>query len=208
MKKIMLVAACALLACGNIFAQSKSIEEFCKKLSVHENMVGNFLQEKTIAKNNRSLKSNGRFIFCPEGFMWETQKPFKVTMIVTKQSFVQIGADGKRKSMDVSSNQTFASVSSKIGALFSGDAEVLTNDFVVDYKSANGKWEAILTPKSKTVASVMKSVLISGAESANEATIEKIVMTESNNNTTGYYLSEQRYPKELSADEKAYFAEK
>ena len=208
MKKILIAAICSLLVCGALFAQSASVEEFCKKLSVHENMVGNFVQEKTIAKTNRSLKSTGRFIFCPEGFVWETQKPFKVSMIVTKKSLIQIGADGKKKIMDGSSNPTFTSISSKVGALFSGDAAVLTNDFTVDYKSANGKWEAVLTPKSKSVAGVMKSILISGSESANEATIEKIVMTESNNNTTGYYLSEQRYPKELSANEKAYFAEK
>ena len=111
MKKILIAAICSLFACGALFAQSASVEEFCKKLSVHENMVGNFVQEKTIAKTNRSLKSTGRFIFCPEGFVWETQKPFKVSMIVTKKSLIQIGADGKKKIMDGSSNPTFTSIS-------------------------------------------------------------------------------------------------
>lgn len=212
MKRLVAAIAVAFAACAGVFAQgsakSENFDVFCKKISAHENIVGKFEQVKTIAKNGRSLKSSGKFVFCNDGFVWATEKPFKSSMIVTQSALIQVAPNGKKTVTESASNSTFAGIAAKVSALLGGDGKVLADDFEIDFSSVGGKWNAVFLPKSKAVASVMKKITISGAEFENSATFEKIVMTEKNDNTTSYSLFDQKYPKELSADEQAFFTKK
>ncbi len=71
---------------------------------------GDFIQEKNAAKLKRALRSSGKFIFCDEGILWQTLKPFPSTMAVTKTSIIQTKPDGSKIVTDGSSNQVFTSV--------------------------------------------------------------------------------------------------
>ena len=57
------------------------------------------------------------------------------------------------------------------------------------------------TPKDSTIASVMKSMVLAGAG----ADLSSLEMSEVSENTIRYEFKNQKYPEELSADEKQNF---
>ena len=168
-------------------------------------MTGNFTQVKTIKKINRNLNSSGTFIFSLDGIMWNTQKPFPSVLAVGMTSVIQTMPDGEQNVIDASSNRIFRSSSGTLSSMFSGNAESLYSDFNIEFSSSGKTWNAVLTPKDSTVAAVLSSIAVSG-ESLSE--VDKIIMTESGGDTITYNFTDKKYPKELTADEKAYFIAK
>ena len=206
MKKIILAVISAFFLIMSINAET--FESVCKNLSEHPNMIGNFSQVKTISAVNRSMKSSGTFIFSLDGIMWKTQKPFPSTMVVGMTSVKQTLANGKETVIDASSNQIFTSISTTLSAMFSGNSEVLQNNFDVDFTSAGSDWKAVLSPKDSMVKKILVSLSISGKATENSADLNSIVMTEATGDTITYNFTDQKYPKELTDDEKAYFSSK
>ncbi len=206
MKKIILAVISAFFLIMSINAET--FESVCKNLSEHPNMIGNFSQVKTISAVNRSMKSSGTFIFSLDGIMWKTQKPFPSTMVVGMTSVKQTLANGKETVIDASSNQIFTSISTTLSAMFSGNSEVLQNNFDVDFTSAGSDWKAVLSPKDSMVKKILVSLSIGGKATENSADLNSIVMTEATGDTITYNFTDQKYPKELTDDEKAYFSSK
>lgn len=206
MKKIILAVISAFFLIMSINAET--FESVCRNLSEHPNMIGNFSQVKTISAVNRSMKSSGTFIFSLDGIMWKTQKPFPSTMVVGMTSVKQTLANGKETVIDASSNQIFTSISTTLSAMFSGNSEVLQNNFDVDFTSAGSDWKAVLSPKDSMVKKILVSLSISGKATENSADLNSIVMTEATGDTITYNFTDQKYPKELTDDEKAYFSSK
>lgn len=206
MKKIILAVISAFFLIMSINAET--FESVCKNLSEHPNMIGNFSQVKTISAVNRSMKSSGTFIFSLDGIMWKTQKPFPSTMVVGMTSVKQTLANGKETVIDASSNQIFTSISTTLSAMFSGNSEVLRNNFDVDFTSAGSDWKAVLSPKDSMVKKILVSLSIGGKATENSADLNSIVMTEATGDTITYNFTDQKYPKELTDDEKAYFSSK
>lgn len=206
MKKIIAVLISALLF--GAAASAETFESVCSNLAKHPNMTGNFTQVKTIAAVNRQMKSSGTFIFSLDGIMWKTEKPFPSTMVVGMTSVIQTLANGKQNVIDASSNQVFTSISTTLSAMFSGDAETLKSNFNVDFSANGGTWKAVLSPKDESVLKILKSISISGTCSASAADLDCIVMLEANGDSIRYDFTDKKYPKELTADEKAYFVAK
>lgn len=206
MKKIFAAAMAFVLMTG-AFAET-TFNSVCEKLAEHPNMTGKFTQTKTISAVNRSLNSSGTFIFSLDGIMWKTEKPFPSTLAVGMTSVVQTMANGKQTVIDASTNQIFTSISSTLSAMFRGDAATLSENFNVSFTSSGSTWNAVLTPKDKAVASILSSLSIGGNYTGDFADLNKIVMTEATKDTITYSFSEQKYPKELTADEKSYFTAK
>lgn len=206
MKRSILAVISALFFISVVNAES--FDSVCKKLALHPNMTGNFTQVKTISAVNRSMKSSGTFIFSLDGIMWKTEKPFPSTMIVGMTSVKQTLANGKETVIDASSNQIFTSISSTLSAMFSGNAAVLNENFNVTFTSSGSEWNAVLEPKDEVVKKILTSLLISGKTLSNSADLNTIVMKEAVGDTITYNFTEQKYPKELTADEKAYFTSK
>ena len=73
------------------------------------------------------------------------------------------------------------------------------------FSEADGEWNIFLNPKDSTIASVMKSLLLSGKWNGADAELGFLEMTEGSENTIRYEFTNQKYPKELSADEKQNF---
>lgn len=206
MKKIIAVMISVLLF--GAAASAETFESVCSNLAKHPNMTGNFTQVKTIAAVNRQMKSSGTFIFSLDGIMWKTEKPFPSTMVVGMTSVIQTLANGKQNVIDASSNQVFTSISTTLSAMFSGDAETLKSNFNVDFSANGGTWKAVLSPKDESVLKILKSISISGTCSASAADLDCIIMLEANGDSIRYDFTDKKYPKELTADEKAYFVAK
>ncbi len=206
MKKFILAVVSAFFLIVSVNAET--FESVCKNLSEHPNMTGNFSQIKTISAVNRSMKSSGTFIFSLNGIMWKTEKPFPSTMVVGMTSVKQTLANGKETVIDASSNQIFTSISTTLSAMFSGNSDVLQNNFDVDFNFSGSDWTAVLSPKDNMVKKILTSLSISGKATATSADLNSIVMKESSGDTITYNFSDQKYPKELNADEKSYFSSK
>ncbi len=182
-----------------------TLETVCLSLSQHDNTLGDFTQTKTMKANGRKLKSMGKYIICPQGILWRTEKPIPSSLILTKENMVQIAANGNKSVMSGKDNQIFSNISDTLSSVFSGDAAALKKNFICDFSSkADGSWSVKLSPKDSTIASVMKSLELSGV-SQPETAMTSLLMTEASDNTITYEFLNQKYPKELSADEKQNF---
>ena len=193
----------------SLSAEGLTLEGVCKSLASHPNTTGSFTQTKTLQTNGRKLTSTGKFIFCPLGILWQTEKPFPSSLILTEDAMIQIAANGKKSVMSGKDNQIFANISATLSSVFSGNAEELKKNFNCKFEEgADGGWKVYLTPKDSTIASVMKALLLSGSwdsGSTGGAVLTSLEMTEMSDNTILYEFANQKYPKELSADEKQNF---
>ena len=68
-----------------------------------------------------------------------------------------------------------------------------------------GEWILELKPKDSTIASVMERLVLSGALENGAAVLGKLEMAETSGNKIIYEFTNQKYPEELSADEKQNF---
>lgn len=203
-------AACALLAAMGAASAEATFDSVCASLAKHPNTTGNFAQEKTVTNGGktRTLKSSGTFVFSLEGIAWNTAKPFASSLVVGMTSVIQTTPDGKQTVIDASANQVFTSISTTLVSLYSGDVSKLKKGFDIAFDDEGGRWNAVLTPRDKTVAQVMKQLRLGGAMEAGSAVFDEIMLTESSGDTIKYMFSNMTYPKELSSDDKARFIAK
>ncbi len=232
--------------CG--FSQSLTLQKICSGLAKNPVTTGDFVQIKTINANGRQLKSSGNFIISPYGIMWKTLKPFPSSLVVTESAMIQTAANGKQSVMNGADNQIFQNIASTLRSVFAGDSAELNKHFTVEFGdeglgegknplqggqnategaiAAGGEpvWTIILTPKDATIASVMKSLVLSGRGGVENAgpgeaigepsgvgtqiTLQSLELLETSNNKIRYEFSNQKYPKELTEDEKANFTVK
>lgn len=192
---------------------SLSLEKICESLASRPNSKGDFTQIKTIKTNKRSLKSTGKFIISTYGIYWKTEKPFPTSLILTENSMVLISANGTKSVMSGEDDQIFSNISNTLSSVFSGNADALKKNFECSFSDdAKGNWKIFLTPKDSTIASVMNSLELSGTYegydnngTAKAAVLNSLEMIEASENTIQYIFSNQKYPEELSADEKQIF---
>lgn len=204
-----------ILTAGLFFGMSAcfavTLEDVCGQLAKHPNTTGNFTQTKTMqtAKGPKALKSTGTFILCKQGIVWKTEKPFPSCMAITPTKIIQTAADGSVSVIDGTDNQTFASIAGTVSAVFSNDLSELNKNFTIKFTDdGDGNWTMLLQPKDSTISSVLKQLELSGTASADGAVFNAIKMAESSDNTILYSFANQTYPKELNAEQKAYFTTK
>ena len=202
MKKILIIS---LLLFISPLLFSQTLESVCESLSSHPNTSGDFIQTKTLQTNGRKLKSTGKYIICPQGILWRTEKPVPSSLILTKDAMVQISANGNKSVMSGKDNQIFSNISETLSSVFSGNAAGLKKNFKCDFKvKENGDWTLTLTPKDSTIASVMNTLELSGTTKPQTA-MTSLLMSEASGNSITYEFINQKYPEELSADEKQTF---
>lgn len=184
------------------------VNSICNGLAQNKNTVGNFIQIKTIAESGRKLKSSGTFVISPYGIMWKTEKPFANTLIVTEDKMIQITAGGKKSVLDGSENQIFKNISAVLSSLFIGNSDELYKNFeisVLEENEKSGNWSIELSPKDLNISSVMKNFILTGKTEQNQTTLNSLEIVENSNNKIKYEFSNQKYPQELTDDEKNIF---
>ncbi len=191
---------------GNIFAQtfSKSdIQPLFDSLEKNKITKGDFIQEKNVTSLNRSLKSSGSFIFCDEGIVWKTQKPFPSTVALTKTSMIVTNDDGTKTVVDGSENPIFQSVAQTLSSLFSGNKEKLELYFEIkDFSKNENDWLLLLSPKDNTISQAITEISLSGKiESNSFYSFDLIKITQGEKGSTSYTLTNKAYPQELTNEE-------
>ena len=192
-----------------LHAQSNpvTLDSVCASLSANPNTTGDFTQIKTIKSNNRKLKSSGKYIICKQGIVWSTEKPVTTRLILTEDKMIMIAMNGAKTVMDGKDDQLFSNISETLSCVFSGDAAALKKNFNCEFSIPQpGFWTLMLRPKDSTIASVMKTLELSGTYiNQNKAEMTKLEMLEASDNSITYEFTNQKYPQELSADEKQNF---
>jgi hypothetical protein len=174
----------------------------CSRLAEHPVVRGNFEQEKTLSRLNRSLKSSGNFIIAAEfGMVWDTVKPFPSTLALGKDYLIQSRPGGQKTVLSAQGNETFLRMAEVISAVFSGNSRGLMENFKVYYSSNAAAWELGLTPRDTAIGAFAEKIIIKGS-----AAIRSILIYERNGDAVQYILSNHNYSAELNANEKALFA--
>jgi hypothetical protein len=173
----------------------------CQHLAGHPFIRGNFEQERTLSRLNRSLKSSGNFLIAENlGMVWDTENPFPSTLVLGRDYFIQSRPGGQRTFLSAQGNETFLRMADAIGTMFSGNAQGLIDNFEIFYSETAASWELGLTPLDKAISSFAQRIIMRG-----DTVIRFIQVTEQNNDTIIYVLSNYNFPAELSARERALF---
>ena len=126
---------------------------------------GNFTQTKTVAGSNRAFVSTGRIqIAAGYGIVWYTEKPYASMLVVGKDVLIQKIRDGAPTHLDMAQNPVYTQIATTLECVFSADFSAMSDTFRT-YLSGDAKgWSLRLIPKSKTVASFMESIEMSGSD--------------------------------------------
>ena len=173
----------------------------CSRLAERPFIKGNFEQEKTLSRLNRSLQSSGNFIIAADlGMVWDTAKPFPSTLVLGKDYLIQSRPGGQKTLLNAQGNETFIRLAEVISMIFSGQAQGLLYNFDVYYSGSAASWELGLVPKNKAIRSFAEKIIMKG-----DSAIRFIHIYEQGGDTIKYSLSNHSYPAELNAHEKSFF---
>ena len=173
----------------------------CRRISSRPFVRGTFEQEKFISSLNRSLKSSGNFIIAAGfGMVWDTVRPFPSTLVLGKDYIIQSRPGGQRNVISAHGNETFIRLADVISTVFTGNARGLIDNFEVYYRERNASWEMALIPLDRAINAFASTIMMTG-----DTIIRSIHITEQNNDTIKYILSDQNFPETLNANENALF---
>jgi hypothetical protein len=183
-----------------------AFQTVCSRLAEHPFIRGNFEQEKTISRLNRSLKSSGNFIIAAGlGMVWDTVKPFPSTLTLGKDYLIQSRPGGQKTVLSAQGNETFLRMAEVISTVFSGQSHGLLDNFTVYYlgniTDTGGAWELGLSPKNSAIGSFAEKIIMKG-----DTAIRSILIYDQNGDAVQYILSNHSYPAELTIHEKALFS--
>jgi len=144
--------------------EPKTMDAFttiCSRLAGHPVIRGNFEQEKTISRLNRSLKSyGGFFIAAGLGMVWDTMKPFQSSLALGKDYLIQLpGRGGEKTVLSAQGNETFLRMAEVISAVFSGDSQGLLDNFEVFFRAAYPPGNWVLFRRITRLALLRKKLL-------------------------------------------------
>jgi len=178
----------------------------CSRLAEHSVVRGNFEQEKTLSRLNRSLKSSGNFIIAKElGMVWDTVKPFPSTLTLGKDYIIQSRPGGQKTVLNAQGNETFLRMAEVISAIFSGNSKGLIDNFNIFYSGNGGEWELGLSPKDSAIGAFAEKIIMKGITSNNTNAIKSILIYEQSGDTVLYVLSNHSYSEDLNVNEKKLF---
>lgn len=199
-KNLLLIIAGGALFVSAIFAQDSdlSVDYICKILSASPVTEGNFIQKKYSNKDGRSLVSSGNFVFSKDGIILNTKKPFSSKTGITSTMMIIENAEGKKRVIDNSENANFSSISNVIVSLLNGNKAELEENFLCEISGTKSDWSLKLTPLDSTLASVLTSLELKGANS-----LTSFVMTSTSGVTTTN-LSNLTFREILSDEDKRF----
>jgi|GEM_PF-187115 len=173
-----------------------------QNLSRHPFIRGNFEQERTLSRLNRSLRSSGNFIIAArQGMVWNTLSPFPSTLTMGGDFLIQSRPGGQRTVLSAQGNETFLRMADVISAVFSGDVQRLVDNFEIYYFGTAASWELGLVPMDSAINVFAQRIVMTG-----DTVIRSIQIMEQNGDTIKYILSNHSFPAELTSDEQEFFS--
>jgi hypothetical protein len=162
---------------------------------------GRFTQESQMKGSNIPIQSSGHFVLAPaHGLIWNMEKPFPTSTIITPKGSVQdFGGVAVKLSI-----KNLRHLYEMIGGALRGDWSGLEADYIITPTVNTAHWQMLLTPrpdgKSKTPYA---SITVDGSRF-----VEKIAMTKIDGGVdTLDFTEEVLSPAPLTANENLAFNE-
>ena len=190
-----------------------SYNAICGQLAGRPYTKGSYEETRTQIKPKRSITARGDFIIAADmGMVWITKYPAPSVTTMGKDFLVRTVPGKKSTRIEAKGNETYISMADTISSVFTGNSGKLNEMFTVYFReiqSQNGtKWTLGLMPKDKVFAEIAERIILEGTSGAMGAVITSVVFREKNGNSVTYAFSEHSFPKELNAQETAYFSVK
>ena len=182
----------------------ESFAQVCEAISSKKITMGDFKQLKFLQRFKREMSSSGIYIIsADDGILWQTQKPYFSTMVMTRNAVIQTNAKGKKSVLSAESNATFEQFANVLSSVFTGKSEALTENFDVEFIGSTDNWNINLIPKNSSVRKFVEEI-----EMAGKISIDVMTIHEPNGDYIRYDFLTHVYPESLTDEEKAMFREK
>jgi hypothetical protein len=112
------------------------------------------------------LVSTGSLLFFRErGVIWQIDKPYKATYVITDAGVAEVDANGQRVTThSAQGTRGVAQVSKMMRAMLGGDLSALYSQFDVEAQGSAAQWRMQLTPNQPQIAQSIKGLAMSGGD--------------------------------------------
>lgn len=162
-----------------------------------------FKQKKSIAVLKKPLISGGNFIFSEKnGLYWNIGAPINTSYVLTPSYLVERQKGYQAKVITPKEQPALFGLTEVFEAIFVGDLDKLSQDFVIHFLGTPKEWTIGLIPRKGVLKQMFKRVVLKGSASVGE-----VMLFEGNGDSTHIKFSETtRAPASLTSSEKALFA--
>lgn len=165
--------------------EKAAIEKINSRVSAVKSINAKFTQVKSLSLLKDELKATGilRYI-APAKMHWEYTSPYKYVFEMNGDKVTITSSKGKN-TVDAASSKLFKSITDIIMQTVTGKCLSVNSRFKSRIYEAEKEYRIVLTPKSKQLAAMFKTVtLFIPFSASNSLPVRKIVITEPNSDTT------------------------
>ncbi len=121
---------------------------------------GSFVQESRMKGFNNPLQSSGHFVVAPgHGLIWNIEKPFATSTIVTPRGSIQ-DLGGLSVKLPI---KNLRHLYDMIGGALAGDWSGLEGEYAITQSGNQAQWQMLLTPRHRTKSTLpYASITVSG----------------------------------------------
>ena len=172
-----------------------------RRLEQYPVLRAEFTQEKQMAAFKKPLLTRGRLVLARgEGVVWQIDAPLKLTYAMSESRIVEIAEDGKATVRNAKDLPGIVQVGRVFRALLSANLDALADTFTVAQDGTPEAWRFVLTPKAGPVSQFMRRIRLTGSRY-----VDRIVIEETNGDTTTIVFRSFTEHNALTADERAWF---
>ncbi|WP_222846815.1 outer membrane lipoprotein carrier protein LolA [Chitinolyticbacter meiyuanensis] len=163
---------------------------------------GDFVQHRKVVGFKKPLVSRGDFVVARErGVLWRTVKPFAGELRLTRDEIAATQDGQTAFRLDAAKEPAVRMINGLLFALLNGDVTALAGHFTLEGQVEAARWQLQLTPRTASLAKLMKSISLQG-----DAFVRHIEIEETGGDRTVIDFTGQRAePAALNAEERARF---
>lgn len=164
MRKI--ISLLLLMTCGlaSLHAQKYTAEQVRQRIntvaSETRTLQCDFTQTKQLRMLNDKMVSRGRMYYeQPSKLRWEYTSPYQYTFLLNGTK-VWLKSSQHNDEIDVRQNKMFKEIARIMMNSVLGRCVSDSRDFKVSLQGSGNTWQAVMTPKSRTMSQLFKTVVI------------------------------------------------
>ena len=153
---------------------------------------GRFVQERQLSGFKTPLRSDGHFVLAPSrGLIWDAEKPFAVTTVITPEGLAQNVNGGQTLRLDAGKIPFLGRLYDMLGGALAGDWSKMDTDFTVTRSGTPEKWRVSMVPRNAdNLAMPFRSIDVTGGRF-----VDLIVLTKPDGDTDTLTLLDQSVAK-------------
>jgi len=183
-------------------SQNDTLKAISARLRQIQVLRAAFSQTKKIKALRRPLKSSGQFLFATDqGVLWQTQKPFPSTFVITPKGIQQRSEHSEPLTIAVDERPIIGGFTRVFLSLFSGDTSELEDRFKLYVSGDADNWTIGLEPEKKVMSRLISRIVMRG-----DSHISEIYFFETSGDTTRIAFEAVVTEEPLSEEERQRFA--